>query len=271
MLDSPPDDHPDSVIGHKLGEWIRLNRHFSRFNLNVPEIYAEDARNGFVLMEDFGNESLAGKGREEYEIAVDVLVSMRDAVGALETGLLAYEDTHVRKALRFYPEHILRQGGLEQEWLAAWEGVESTLPACPRALTHIDFFCNNLMWLPDRSGTDRIGILDFQAACDGPFVYDIVNLLDDARRDLPDSLKKACMARYCDGLTSSQRAVFDAWYPVMAAQFHARVLGQIVKLGREKNRTDLMVFYDPLFVRFEKELQHPALRPILDFINDYKK
>lgn len=269
LLKSPTDDAPDSVAGHKLGAWVILNRHFRKIGLNTPEIYAEDTANGFVLMEDFGEQSLGGQGDEAYLAATDVLVAMRDATGAQDIDLLQYEDTHVRAALRFYPQYILKQDGATDEWFAAWEATESALPPCPRALTHIDFFANNLMWLPNRRGTDRIGILDFQAACKGPFTYDMANLMDDARREFPDALKQACFDRYCADLTAADKQAFDAWYPVMAAQFHARVLGQIVKLGVERNRTDLMVFYKPLTARFEKELHDPSLRFILDFIKKY--
>lgn len=271
LLQSPPDSHPDSMVGHKLGEWLTLNRHFKSLGLNTPEIYAEDAQIGYVLMEDFGNESLSGKGQEAYEIAVDVLVKLRDAPNALAVDVLKYEDTHVRAALRFYPEYVLKRQDITEEWFETWHQVELNLPSCPRVLTHIDYFSNNLMWLPDRAGTDRIGILDFQAACNGPFTYDIVNLLDDARRDLPEDLKRTCIKRYCQDLSAQDKEAFDVWYIVMAAQFHARVLGQIVKLGQERNRTDLMVFHAPLTKRFEKELRHPVLRPILDFIKTYSQ
>lgn len=268
LLKSPPDNSPQSVVGHKIGEWVKINHDLKTLNLNVPTLYAQDLANGIVLMEDFGNDTIANKGIDAYMAATDVLISMNSHQKALDINLIKYEKTHVYNALSFFPEYILQNKKLNDSWLNAWRTVEQSLPPCPRSLTHIDFGAANLMWLPDREGTDKIGILDFQAACDGPFVYDMVNLLDDARRTIPDTIKQSCINHYCATLQTDQRHAFHAWYPVIAAQFHARVLGQIMKLKAEKNRDDLMQFFDPLLARFQEELNHSSLAPISNFIKD---
>lgn len=266
LLDSPPDHAPETMIGHQIGPWVTMDRHYRKLGLNTPEIYAEDLNHGFVLMEDFGNTTIEGKGAEAYHNAIDVLTIMRDHRHALDIDLVDYKDTHVYKALRFYPEYILKNPDATQGWFDAWDHVERSLPPCPQSLTHIDFAPMNLMWLPERHGTNSIGILDFQASCRGPLVYDLVNLIDHARFEIADDLKQSCLDRYYATLSPDRAEIVDAWYPVMAAQFHARVLGQIIKLNEVNGRDDLMVYYDQLRMRFEKELQNPALAPILQFI-----
>ena len=196
---------------------------------------------------------------------------MRQPQNLIKIDLIKYEKTHVYNALSFFPEFILENKNLTTEWLRAWNQVEKELPACPRALTHIDFGAANLMWMPDRDGIDAIGVLDFQAACDGPFVYDIVNLLEDARRTIPSDIKQKCIDHYCAQLSPHDRHAFEAWFPVITAQFHARVLGQIIKLKQDKGRSDLMQFFTPLWERFEKELQTPALAPVAKFMKDNHK
>lgn len=267
LMESPPDHDPRSMIGHQIGAWVTVDTHLRRLGLNAPHIIAKDTDNGYILMEDFGNESLIGKGTDAYHAAIDALITMRDhPLATDDIDLIPYRNTHVYRALRFYPAYVLKKPDLEEVWFVAWKTVETALPPCPQILTHIDFGPMNLMWLPDRQGTDRIGILDFQAACIGPFVYDIVNLLDDARREIPADMKQSCLDRYCAALSPETTAIFNAWYPVIAAQFHARILGQILKLKAENGRDDLMQYYTPLTKRFEKELQHPALAPILRLI-----
>ncbi len=283
LLKSPPDDSPDAMVGHMIGPWSKLNKHFKSIGLNVPEIIAEDLDSGFILMDDFGDKTIARRGLDAYLQATDILITMRDHPDALSIDLPRYEDTHVYQALRFFPQYALnpslsglsRQSSHYQEdspiksgndsliddWFAAWKDVENALPPCPRALTHIDYAPQNLMWVDG-----KIGIIDFQAACDGPFVYDIVNLLEDIRIDVPDDIKQSCKDHYCASLSPNDRDLFEIWYPVITAQFHARVLGQIQYLAQEKGRDDLLKYYDPLMKRFEKEVEHIALKPIKDLL-----
>jgi aminoglycoside/choline kinase family phosphotransferase len=221
---------------------------------------------------------------EAYLQATDILITMRDHPNALDIDLIKYEDTHVYKALRFFPQHILksslsglsRQSSHDQEdspiksgndrlideWFAAWKDIENNLPPCPRALTHMDYAPQNLMW-----NGGQIGIIDFQAACNGPFVYDIVNLLEDIRIDVPDDIKQSCKDHYCATLSPEDSDLFHQWYPIVTVQFHARILGQIQYLAKEKGRGDLLKYYDPLMQRFEKEIEHNQLTPIRNLIN----
>ena len=312
LLDSPPDDAPEAMVGHMLGPWLKMQAHYKSLGLPVPEVFAADAGQGFVLMEDFGTDTIRDKGAEAYLAATDILVTMRDHPKALSfsfslsprqdaspspcgdleiqppsqgggDGLLLYEDTHVYKALRFYPQYILSpslHGPSVQsvdhthkacdddsvaKWFAAWKEVEKSLPPCPRALTHIDYQAANLMW-----HDNHIGIIDFQASCNGPFVYDLVNLLEDIRIDVPKAVKAACIDRYCATLSPQDKDIFRQWYPVVTAQFHARILGQIIKLKQDKGRDDLMAYYAPLQERFAKELEHPLLKPVKGFIKAYE-
>lgn len=260
LLKSPPDGSPESMIGHEIGKWVKMNRHFKTLGVSVPTIFKDDLVNGFVLMEDFGNNTIANKGLHTYLKATDILIQMRDHPDALYADLIKYEDSHVYKALRFYPEYVSQDNKIN-DWFAAWKEVENNLSPCPRALTHMDYHAANLMW-----NDGDIGIIDFQAACNGPFVYDIVNLLEDIRHNIPDKIKEACKNHYSAVLSPDDKALFDQWYPVITAQFYARILGQIQFLTQEKGRDDLMQYYEPITKRFEKLLQLPELTPILRVI-----
>jgi aminoglycoside/choline kinase family phosphotransferase len=246
------------MVGHMVGEWFDKNGHCKSLGLNVPTIIKHDLENGYILMEDFGVDTIAEKGLDTYIKATDILIHMRDHPDALKTNLIRYEDSHVYKALRFFPSYVCK--GNEQEWFTAWKEVENALPPCPRALTHMDFAPQNLMWT-----NNEIGIIDFQAACDGPFVYDIVNLLEDIRIDVPEDIKQTCKDHYCALLPPEIHTIFNEWYIVITAQFHARILGQIQFLSQEKGRDDLLQYYDPLMQRFKKEIEHELLEPVRNF------
>jgi len=259
LLVSPPDDDPKSVAGHKVGDMIRINGHLHRIGVRVPEIIAMDEALGLVLMEDFGRTNLGRLDGEKqfdaYDKATKILIHMRDdPLGANSKAVtLNYRDGHVYKALSYLPDYYASAKNLDaREYMGAWDAImDEAENNCPSCLTHIDFFAENLMLLPN----DDIGVLDYQGAVVGPFVYDLVNLLEDARRNIPDDIKDHCKSLYRESLNDAQyRQSFDDYYPVFAAQFHARVLGQIFKLSKTLGRTDLIVHQRRLEVYLKKEM-----------------
>lgn len=269
LLQSAPDNDPASLAGHKLGDFVRLAGHFKKLGLHTPEIYAASLENGLMLLEDFGDTTIDLPAAEEdgYTAAIDALAVLRGHPEALSTSLIAYRDGHVHKALRFFAEYYARAD--TAGWLDAWAQVEAALPPCPQCLTHIDWKAGNLHWLANGSGLSRLGVLDFQGAVEGPFVYDVVNLLEDARRNVPDDLKHRLRARFRAQLPHDTAEAFDAWYPVVAAQFHARVAGQAIKLANEKGRADMLALLPRLEAYLRPALELNALAPVANWVRQH--
>ncbi|NBX66072.1 MAG: hypothetical protein EBQ96_03645 [Proteobacteria bacterium] len=248
LLKSPDVD----LAGHGLEDFIRLAEQLRRAGMSTPRLYAQDLAHKLILMEDFGNISIDQPAieAEAYEAAVDVLGVLRTCDTA---GLTAYKDGYIFKKLSLYSD--------DPAWLHAWAEAEAALPPAPLVFSHMDYKAGNLHWLPERDGYARIGILDFQAAQAAPFTYDLVNLLEDARRNLHPTLKATLRQRFYDALPDSWKPLFDDWYAFMAAQFHARVLGQI------RGKTNVAPDVEPrLLAYLETELQHPAVAPIAKWL-----
>lgn len=241
------------VAGHGLGDFVRLGEALRVAGLSAPEIYAADLRHNLLLMEDFGETPIDTPAieAEAYEAAIDVLAVMR----GIDRDVVTYKDGYIFKKLALFSDN--------PAWMAAWEAAEASLPPAPQVFSHMDYKAGNLHWLPERAGVSRIGILDYQAAQIAPFTYDIVNLLEDARRDVPPTLKTALKARFKAALPDDWQAIFDDWYVFMAAQFHARVLGQI--RGNPKVAADVA---PRLEAYLRDELTHPALAPVACIITD---
>lgn len=193
----------------------RVSERLRVLGLSAPKIYAEMP--GWLMIEDFGDTPIDTPSieREAYETAIDVLAVLRQD----QSALMRYKDGYIYKKLALFSD--------DPAWMNAWEKAESQLPPCPYVTSHMDYKAGNLHWLPNRAGIRRVGLLDFQAMQSAPFVYDIVNLLEDARRDLDPALKTHLKARFKNALPDEWKALFDDWYVFTAAQFHARVLGQI--------------------------------------------
>lgn len=240
------------LAGHGLEDFVHLADVLRARGLSTPRLYAEALPNKLLLMEDFGDTPIDTPAVEgvAYEAAVDVLAVLR---GIDTAGLTPYSQGYIFKKLTLFSD--------DPAWMDAWAEAEAALPPAPLVFSHMDYKAGNLHWLPARVGVARIGILDFQAAQAAPFTYDLVNLLEDARRDVPEALRARLKARFKAALPPAWQSIFDAWYVFMAAQFHARVLGQI--RGNSRIAPDVA---PRLEAYLETELQHPALAPVAAFL-----
>jgi aminoglycoside/choline kinase family phosphotransferase len=147
------------------------------------------------------------------------------------------------------------------DYRAAWLACLAALPAMTTTLMLRDYHKDNLMWLPERPGVAACGVLDFQDAQEGHPAYDLVSLIEDARRDVSPAVRAACVARYV-AATGVDRHDFAAGLAVMAAQRHARILGLFVRLARRDGKPEYLQHLPRVWRQFRRALRHDALAPL---------
>ena len=152
------------------------------------------------------------------------------------------------------------EGEAAAEWLALWAPVLARGEAGATVFTHRDYHAENLLWLPGRTGAARVGLLDFQDAVRGHPAWDLLHLLQDARRDVAPELEAAMLDRYLAARPHIERERFLADYAALGALNAARILGpvfarQIVLFGRDKYRA----FLPRTWRALERNLDHPEL------------
>lgn len=261
LMDSLPDDHPHATLGHKLSDYIAIASSLRAKGIHTPEIYAADASNGFLLMEDLGDTPVSDA---RLEGAVDTLIRLRDAYKTNELGRPSYFDSHIHRArgrvVDWYMPCAAKRPNdpaWRDEYLALWEGILNSLPPSLEGFVHVDYHRGNLRALANGD----VGILDFQDAKWGPLAYDLVNLLEDGRIRITPERKAELKARYMAGLDAAARDNFDLWYVALAGLFHGRVAGQFIKLvlaGKPRYAE-----YIPLAQAYMREdLSHPLLAPL---------
>ncbi len=146
---------------------------------------------------------------------------------------------------------------------AALAEMLAPLAAGPAGFVHRDFFAGNLIWLPDRPGVRRVGIIDFQGAAIGHPAYDLVSLLQDARRDIPPATETRAIARYLAARPELDPPAFRAAYAACAAQRHLRVAAQWVRLARRDGRPHYLVHGPRTWRLLDRALhQHPIADPL---------
>jgi hypothetical protein len=119
------------------------------------------------------------------------------------------------------------------------------------------------MLLSNRAGIQQAGLLDFQDAYRGPVTYDLVSLLEDARRDIPEALQKKLLARYLAAFPALDRETFETSLAILAAQRHTRVLGIFERLARHEGKLDYRRLHSPRVERLlRRALSHPVLAEV---------
>ncbi len=281
LVHAVPDDDLRSVPGHKLGDFVDIGRFLKKTDVSVPEVYAFDLNHGLLLIEDFGDRDFSGliaeggaRQMDLYKLAANCLIHLYKRAAYVPIDLPDYFESHIhtgrRRVVDWYMPAVLGRrnpDGVAEEYLDIWEDIEKSLPPVVRRFQHADYHPGNLIYLPDRLGIKQVGLIDFQGGVMGPAPYDLVNLLEDARRIVPQEIKDACLAQFTASLSGAEKESFQMWYPVLAAQFHFRVIGQAIKLAMKSNITRLMDLLPVLAVHIQKDLQNPALAPMKDWFD----
>jgi aminoglycoside/choline kinase family phosphotransferase len=250
--------------------------------LSAPHVYAADVKTGFVLIEDLGDDLYAnvlsnghtGEEHSLYAAAIDALAKLHTESAPAGLGnekpLHAYDETALLAETDLMTEWFiplaLGRDASEDEWedhRTLWREALRPVLAAPSVFVHRDYHAQNLFWLPERDGAARVGMIDFQDAVAGTTSYDLISLLEDARRDVAPELARAMTQRYIAArqTTDSTFAVDDyrAQAAVMAAQRNAKIAGIFARLYKRDNKPRYLSYLPRVWGYLERDLQHPAL------------
>ena len=152
------------------------------------------------------------------------------------------------------------------EFQAVWRPILDRLLALPPGWFLRDFHSPNLIWLPEREGVARVGILDFQDALNEHFAFDLVSVLQDARVDVPEALERELFSYYCAQVRALDphfdRIPFEAAYADFGAQRNTRLLGLWARLLRRDGKPHYMRHMPRTWGYLQRNLQHVALAPL---------
>lgn len=272
LMEAIPDHTGQYTPGHKVFDYIRISHALRDANIHAPQIIASNEHEGYLLLEDFGDVSMYAaleQGEDAdvlYGEATNILTRMRDNFKDNGLNLSDYHAGHVHKGRQRIVDWYIpatrsakNPDGLLESYLAAWAAVEKQLPPCPMGFVHGDYHAQNLMRLDG-----ALGILDFQGAMWGPLPYDLANLLEDIRRDVPPDIRAAMIERY------NADEAFSLWYHVMATQFHCRILGQTLRLAIAGGRPDFLRFIPRVQKYIREGLAAPVLKPLAQWFQEEK-
>jgi aminoglycoside/choline kinase family phosphotransferase len=270
VMDAPPPQED-------VKPYIAVANVLRRLGFSAPDVIAEDRDRGFLLIEDFGDGTytrLLQHGADEtglYALAVDTLAALQhSATAAGLPDLPVYDQPRLLAEavllVDWYMPAVLAEppgAPLREEYLALWRGLLAPVSAIsPPTLVLRDFHIDNLMLLPGRSGVRACGLLDFQDAVLGAPAYDLVSLLKDARRDVPQSLRRAMTARYLAANPAHDHADFRCLAAILAVQRNCKILGIFTRLWKRDGKPAYLIHIPRLWRLLETDLREPALHDL---------
>lgn len=265
FMDAPPDR------GEDVRPFVRIANYLKSIGLSAPKVFQQDTDAGFLLIEDLGDalfarlmESNPSTERMLYRAATDLLVDLHaakplnlplcDANWLNDMTAPVFEwyapdtsnDTIMRFRDVFYP-------------------LAAQLDEAKRTVILRDYHAENLLWLPNRNGTANVGLLDFQDALLGHPAYDLVSILQDARRDVGPGLEVMMINHYLTK-TSTDEHDFRAAYALLGAQRNLRILGIFARLCLRDGKVHYVDLIPRVWGYVIRNLQHSSLAPIAELI-----
>ncbi|MBZ9749179.1 tRNA (adenosine(37)-N6)-threonylcarbamoyltransferase complex ATPase subunit type 1 TsaE [Mesorhizobium sp. CO1-1-7] len=288
----PPvrDGKPYAVIAHtaqSVSAFVAIDRALLAAGVAVPRIDAQDLDQGFLLLEHLGSEGfLDGNGEpvaERYEAAAELLAMMhgkawphrmeaapgvvhdvppfdRDAM-LIEADLLI--DWYVPAISGEPASEALRSG-----YHKIWNALLDRLQGSEYTLMLRDFHSPNIIWRGERSGLDRLGIVDVQDALIGPCAYDVASLAMDARVTMAPEIEKRTLDAYVAARHAAggfdEESFLEA-YAIMAAQRNSKILGIFVRLEKRDGKPYYLRHLPRIRDYLRRALSHPTLADLRDF------
>ena len=285
-------------LAEDVRPFVAIDKGLRDRGFSAPAIHHADLEAGFLITEDFGSEGfVAGDPprpiEERYGAAVDVLAALHReelpgilpltpqinyAIPGFDTGALLVE---AGLMLEWYlPDRGTDPtGDMRAEFATMWRELldrpaatgrtpektpEKTPDKTPdKTWVLRDFHSPNLIWLGERSGIARVGLIDFQDAVLGPAAYDLVSLLQDARIDVPELLELSLLTRYIKARRASDDsfdpAGFAELYAIMSAQRNTRLLGTFARLNRRDGKPQYLRHQPRIWTYLNRSLAHPVL------------
>ncbi|KQO73923.1 tRNA (adenosine(37)-N6)-threonylcarbamoyltransferase complex ATPase subunit type 1 TsaE [Rhizobium sp. Leaf262] len=274
-------------LAREVKPFVAIQRFLGENDFTVPQILAQDLKRGILLLGDIGRDGVLDEEgapiEERYLESVACLAALHETPAPGDITLAdgaTYEispfDADAMKIetsllLDWYLPHIRGEEideSEKQSFFAVWDQLIEKLDDAEQGLLLRDFHSPNIIWQADKSGIQRVGIIDFQDAMIGPMAYDLASVIQDARVTISPELQARLMAHYLDirrKNTDFDEKTFLKAFAIMAAQRNCKLVGIWVRLMKRDDKPHYMKHMPRTFSYLRSALEHPDLAPLRDW------
>lgn len=269
LMDAPEPENPK--------QFVMIDELLIQANLSVPKVYATDYDNGFVLLEDFGDDTftrLITNGHNESDLyyqATNALVQLQKNIQSDLSQLPIYNEDKMLEEVSLLPLWFVKYVvGINlsskeiNEFTQIWQKIIQKIQKVPKTLVLLDYHIDNIMIT--KGG--KCGFLDFQDARFGPVFYDLISLIEDARHPVSPKIQQQAIEyflkafpQYCD--------FYHQTAPLIAAQRHTKVIGIFIRLCVRDGKDRYLKFIPFVWTLLEKHLNHPDLADLKIWLDKY--
>jgi N-acetylmuramate 1-kinase len=268
-------------LAETVHAFVAMDKGLRMLGFSAPLIYGEDLSAGLLLIEDLGDEPVVdanGPIPDRYAEATRILVRLHGATlpqtlpiaEGLDHAIPPYDLEalliEVELLADWYVPHIIGNqlsGSARAEFVNNWSEVLTEIISGPTTWTLRDFHSPNLIWLPEREGLSRVGLIDFQDAVLGSPAYDVASLLQDARVTVPPDLELKLIGLYARERKMADPgfdvAAFARAYAIMGAQRATKILGIFARLDLRDGKPHYLKHLPRIEAYLVRNLAHPAL------------
>jgi aminoglycoside/choline kinase family phosphotransferase len=263
-----------------IGPFISVAEFLHGKGYSAPKIFAKHEERGLLLLEDLGEtsysymlansdaETLQATEKKLYKKAIDLLVDLHLNAPINEIKTPSYEQKLLLKEAIllvdwYFPVLIGEKlsDSFRGEYIEAWKKIFDRLHYIEDCLVLRDYHVDNLIWMEDRSGIKRIGVLDFQDAVKGSYAYDVVSLLEDARRDVNAQISEEMLQYYMKQIQIDQKK-FLSDYKILGVQRSCKIIGIFARKAACDNDSRYLKHLPRVWNYIKKNIDHPILEPL---------
>jgi len=262
--------------------YLKATNIFEKINLSVPKIISFNISKGSFLIEDFGINTYTNSlknGESEYKLynlATDILIYINNQSKNLKKKLPQYTNKKLIEEsmlfLEWYWPAIHKnkpKKDVVNEFIKIWNNLLNKNLRTKKVLVHRDFHIDNLFFLKDRKGLKACGLIDFQDAVIGPTSYDLVSLLEDARRNVNKEIIFKMYNKFVRKLSKKQKEDFVKEYKVLAINRHLKVIGIFTRLCKRDKKNSYLKHIPRLWKLIEYNLNFYSLSELNKWINEF--
>ena len=272
IMDAPPPQE-DITPFYKIADFLFQN------NFSAPKIFAQDKKNGLLLLEDFGDDSYRKVLEQNisnelnlYTDAVDLLINLSQIVAP--NNIPIYDHQLLLKEVMIFVDWYLPKIALKkintqqiEEFKQIWLNLFAKLSP-PKHLVLRDYHSDNLMLLATKKGINKVGLLDFQDAVIGCGAYDLVSLLEDARRDVSQDIQQKMLQHYINR-SNCDKKQFILDYQILSLQRNIKIIGIFARLSARDNKKNYLNFLPRVFGYVHSRLQDKSLIIMKNFLGQF--